>query len=148
VARHRGSRGFVSNHEDDWFLMGAPSPFYSGFMVSWLDKGSPEAVPVIPAGLACALLWGVIGLGLIAATAGRCSRLVAEQRGMVAQTEAALQAEDDALRAAMISHAQALQAAANAATAAPIIAADPPPETVVPKTEAEPPTGEGPEPAV
>ncbi|GEM_PF-434185 len=140
--------GFVSNHEDDWFLMGAPSPFYSGFMVSWLDKGSPEAVPVIPAGLACALLWGVIGLGLIAATAGRCSRLVAEQRGMVAQTEAALQAEDDALRAAMISHAQALQAAANAATAAPIIAADPPPETVVPKTEAEPPTGEGPEPAV
>ncbi len=140
--------GVVSSHDDEWLLVAAPSPFYSGLMVSWLDRVAPEAIPVIPAGLACALLWGVIGLGLIAATAGRCSRIVGEQRTLVAQTDAALKAEDDAL-AASIAMAQAqADAAANASSAANVA---PPPATEVPKTDATPPQtpvggDQGPEP--
>jgi hypothetical protein len=111
--------GVVSSHDDAWLLVAAPSPFYGYLMVSWLDRISPEAIPVIPAGLACALLWGVVGLGLIAATAGRCSRVVAEQRNLVAQTDAALKAEDEA--------ADAARARAAAVEAAPATEANPAP---------------------
>lgn len=135
--------GVVSSHDDAWLLVAAPSPFYSYLMVSWLDRISPEAIPVVPAGLACALFWGVLGLGLLAATAGRCSRVVREHRNLVAQTDAALRAEDAAAEAARVTAIAQAAASANAAEAAKVAEAAPTTE-VMPQDSA--PKPEGPDP--
>ncbi len=86
----------TSSHDDTWLVVGAPSPFYAYVMVGRLDHASADDTPVIPVGLACALLWGFIGLLLLAFAARRCARAMREQSSQWAQTDAALQAEDAA----------------------------------------------------
>ncbi len=86
-----------SSHDEAWLVVGSPSPFYAYVMASWMAKTSADQVPIIQTGLACALLWGLIGLLLVAAAARRCSLLIREQNAQLAQTEAALRAEDEAV---------------------------------------------------
>lgn len=92
----------TSTHDDTWLVVGAPSPFYAYVMVSRLDHGPGDDTPIVPVGLAMALLWGFIGLLLLAFAARRSARTVREQSVQWAQTDAALQAEDDARAAASV----------------------------------------------
>jgi hypothetical protein len=103
LARHNG---------EDWLVIGAPSPFYAFYMMAWVEKSSHSygEVPVIEAGVACTLFWGLLGVWLLAAAGRRCDRLVAEYDAAVAQAEAALRAEEEQLAAA------AANANANATT--------------------------------
>lgn len=124
-----------SSHDDTWLIVGAPSPFFAYLMVGWVTKTSSSDVPIIQAGVACALLWGFIGLVLLLAAGRRASKAMREQAALVAQQEAALDAEEKAqaeavARAAM--EATAAEAAANAppeVTADPATVADAPPAT-------------------
>jgi ABC-type transport system involved in multi-copper enzyme maturation permease subunit len=97
--------GAVSgSHDEEWMLVAAPSPCFTFYMLSHLDKvasgyGS-TTVPVVQAGLACAAVWGVVGLGLLALASRRTLRANREQDAQFAQADAALRAEDDAIAAA------------------------------------------------
>ncbi|MDB4997423.1 MAG: hypothetical protein JWM74_4855 [Myxococcaceae bacterium] len=91
---------FADSHEKEWLVVASPSPLYAFLMISWLDKTSPEPVPIIGCGLGCAMLWGFVGFGLLASAARRCSRTVAAHDAAVAEAEAALQAEELAMQAA------------------------------------------------
>jgi ABC-type transport system involved in multi-copper enzyme maturation permease subunit len=81
--------------DDDWKIAGAPSPFFAFVMIDALDKIDPG--PVIEVGLGCAMAWGFVGLGLLAAAGRRCSQSVARYDASLAQAEAAFAAEDEAI---------------------------------------------------
>jgi len=83
-----------SHHDDDWLMVASPSPFYVFAMLKAVDRTDPT--PIIPVGLACALIWGVVGVWLLASTARRCAHTVAQHDAAVAQAEAALRAEEEA----------------------------------------------------
>ena len=119
--------GVVSNgHDDTWLVVGAPSPFYGYLMVSWIEKSLTSDVPIIQVGVAAALLWGFIGLILLIAAGRRCSKAMRDQTSLVAQQEAALDAEERARTDA---------AAAEALSAAVAADAPPPGEEEPPPTE-------------
>lgn len=84
-----------TRHDDDWLMVAAPSPFYVFAMLKEAGKSEPSAV--IPVGLACAFMWGMAGLLLLATAARRCSRIVAQHDAAVAHADAALRAEEEAL---------------------------------------------------
>ena len=91
----------AQHHGDDWLVIGAPSPFYALYMMSWLDSSYTRSdVPVIEIGAACSLLWGMFGIALLGAAAQRCHRAVRDHDAAVAAAEAALRAEDAALEPA------------------------------------------------
>jgi len=102
----------TSTHDDTWLVVAAPSPFFAYAMVGQLErKATGDDAPIVQAGLAAAMMWGLLGLIFLVLAGRRCARAVREQNAMHEQTEAALRAEDDAARAA------ALEADANAAPA-------------------------------
>ncbi len=91
----------TSSHDDTWLLVAAPSPFFAYAMVGRFDHpGTGDDTPIIQVGLACAMMWGLIGLIFLVIAGRKCARAVREQNAVFAQTEAALQAEDDARAAA------------------------------------------------
>ncbi len=114
-----------SSHDDTWLIVGAPSPFFAYLMVGWVTKTSSSDVPIIQAGVACALLWGFIGLVLLLAAGRRASKAMREQAALVAQQEAALEAEEKAQAEAVARAAMEATAAEAAANAPPEVAADP-----------------------
>jgi ABC-type transport system involved in multi-copper enzyme maturation permease subunit len=86
-----------SGHDKAWMLVASPSPFYAFYMLSWIERagrGTAEALPVVEAGVACAALWGLLGLGLLGAAARRVSKAVREEDLQWEQADAALRAED------------------------------------------------------
>lgn len=92
-----------SSHDDTWLVVAAPSPFFAYAMVGQFDHpGSTDDTPLVQAGLAAAMFWGLFGLIFLVIAGRRCARAVREQNAIHAQTEAALQAEDDAARAAAL----------------------------------------------
>jgi hypothetical protein len=84
-----------SSSDDDWLIAGAPSPFFAFSMVASLDKLDPG--PAIEVGFGCAMAWGFIGLGLLAAAARRCGQSIAKYDASLAQADAAFNAEDEAI---------------------------------------------------
>ena len=93
--------GFSASRRAIWLVIGAPSPFYALYMMSWLDSSYTRSdVPVIEIGAACSLLWGMFGIALLGAAAQRCHRAVRDHDAAVAAAEAALRAEDAALEPA------------------------------------------------
>jgi ABC-type transport system involved in multi-copper enzyme maturation permease subunit len=91
----------TSSHDDTWLLVAAPSPFFAFTMVGrYNHPGTGDDMPLVQAGLACAMLWGLFGLLFLVLAGRRCARAVREQHAAFAQTEAALRAEDDARAAA------------------------------------------------
>jgi ABC-type transport system involved in multi-copper enzyme maturation permease subunit len=116
----------AQSHDQDWLVIAAPSPFYVFAMIKALDPSygagtvTSTSNVIIPAGLACAAAWGVLGLGLVAAAARRCSQQVASFDAAQAQADAALEAEDEAAqRAAAEAAAAAAQATADAPATIP-----------------------------
>ncbi len=89
-----------ARHDDDWLIVAAPSPFYVFAMIKAVGKSDPSGV--IPVGLACAAVWGVAGLSLLAAASRRCALSVAQEDAAFAQVDAALRAEDDAVARAVL----------------------------------------------
>jgi ABC-type transport system involved in multi-copper enzyme maturation permease subunit len=83
------------HHGDDWLVIGAPSPFYAIYMMVFIDSSSHAAsdMPVVEVGAACALVWGMLGLGLSGAAGHRCHRMVRERDAAIAAAEAALSSE-------------------------------------------------------
>ncbi|MEO7110731.1 MAG: ABC transporter permease [Polyangiaceae bacterium] len=98
VARSSGST------DDDWLVAAAPSPFFAFAMYGALDKIDPGNV--VPIGLGCAMAWGFIGLGLLAAAARRCGQSIARYDASLAQAEAAFAAEDQEIARAKNAAAQ------------------------------------------
>jgi hypothetical protein len=91
----------AQHHGDDWLVIGAPSPFYALYMMSWLDSSYSRAdTPVVEIGAACSLLWGMFGIALLGAAAQRCHRAIRDHDAAVAAAEAALRAEDAELQPA------------------------------------------------
>lgn len=88
----------------DWVVVAAPSPFYVFAMLRYVDRTSSPST-IIPAGLGCAALWGLLGMALLSASWRRSRRLVAAYDASVAQADAALRAEDDVVRAPTPTHA-------------------------------------------
>lgn len=84
-------------HGEEWLVVAAPSPFYAYMMVSYVDRATADAIPVVVAGLGSAVVWGALGFLFLFLASRRCARTVAEQDAAVAQTEAALAAEDEQL---------------------------------------------------
>jgi ABC-type transport system involved in multi-copper enzyme maturation permease subunit len=85
----------AEKHGEDWLVIGAPSPIYAAYMIAWLEE-SPHVssgVPVVEAGVACALLWGAIGLLLLGAAAHKCRKSMRNSEAAVAGAESALRAE-------------------------------------------------------
>jgi hypothetical protein len=81
--------------------IGAPSPFYLIVMLVTLDgTTSPPDAWLVTVGAVSGILWGVVGLLLLAAASRRCARLVAQHDAAVAQAEQALRDEDAAMEAA------------------------------------------------
>jgi hypothetical protein len=92
------------SNEDLSMLVAAPSPGFAFYMVSWIEKvhngTASESVPMVQIGLAAAAFWGVVGITLLGVAARRTSKTVREQDTQYAQADAALRAEDDAVKAA------------------------------------------------
>jgi ABC-type transport system involved in multi-copper enzyme maturation permease subunit len=90
----------AQHHGDDWLVIGAPSPFFALYMMSWIDSshGSSD-MPVVEVGAAVSLLWGLFGLALLGAATHRSHRAVRDREAAVAEAEAALRAEDAAANA-------------------------------------------------
>jgi hypothetical protein len=92
------------SNEDLSMLVAAPSPCFAIYMLRWIERvhdgAASDSVPVVQAGLACAAMWGLVGIGLLGMAARRTSRTVREQDSQYRQADAALRAEDDAIRAA------------------------------------------------
>ncbi|CAN5678274.1 hypothetical protein BH09MYX1_BH09MYX1_52860 [soil metagenome] len=118
--------GVVSSaHDETWLIVGAPSPFFAYLMVSWVTKSSAASdVPIIQAGVACALLWGFVGLILLLAAGRRASKAMREQAALVAQQESALEAEEKAQHEAVARAAMDLTAAEAASADAPAYVGD------------------------
>jgi hypothetical protein len=91
----------TSTHDDTWLIVAAPSPFFAYVMVNHYDHPRADETPIVAAGLACAMMWGLLGLVFLVIAGRRCARTVREQTAIFAQTESALRAEDDA-RAASV----------------------------------------------
>ena len=89
--------GAMARHGEEWLVVAAPSPFYAYLMAAHVKGASSESVPILVAGLGCALAWGFLGFLLMALAARRCARTVAEHDAAVATAEAALAAEDERL---------------------------------------------------
>jgi hypothetical protein len=90
----------TSSHDDSWLVVAAPSPFFAYTMVGHYNHPGTDETPIIQAGLVCAMLWGLFGLVFLVLAGRRCARAVREQNAIFAQTESALQAEDEARAAA------------------------------------------------
>ena len=86
----------TSTHDDSWLVVAAPSPFFAYTMVGHFNHPGTDDTPIIQAGLACAMLWGLFGLFFLVLAGRRCARQVREHNAAFAQTEAAMQAEDEA----------------------------------------------------
>jgi hypothetical protein len=86
----------TQRHGDDWLVIGAPSPFFALYVTGWLESSSRSStgMPVVEIGAACSLLWGLIGMTLIAAAAHRCRRVMGEHDAAVAAAEAAMLASE------------------------------------------------------
>jgi ABC-2 family transporter protein len=98
----------AQHHGDDWLVIGAPSPFFALYMVSWLDSSySRSDVPIVEIGAACSLLWGMFGIALLGAAAHRAHRAVRERDAAVVAAEAALRAEDEAAAAPPVASTEA-----------------------------------------
>jgi hypothetical protein len=82
----------TQRHGDDWLVIGAPSPFFALYVTGWLESSSRggTGMPVVEISAACSLMWGLLGMALIAAAAHRCRRVVGELDAAVAAAEAAL----------------------------------------------------------
>lgn len=79
-------------------VIAAPSPLFAFLMMA--EANDVDAGPLLVAGVAAAAVWGVLGLGLLAAARSRCAALSAAQDAAHAQTDALLAQEDEAARAA------------------------------------------------
>ena len=110
--------GVIAKSDDkDWLAIAAPSPFYVFAMLSSLRSFSSSSL-IIPAGFGCAIGWGALGLGLLAAAGRRAHRTVTAHDAAVAAAGAALDAEEVQRRAWEASIAlQAVPAGAPAAAA-------------------------------
>ena len=87
--------GVVAHHGDDWLVIGAPSPFFAVYAMTWLESSHGGSdMPVVEVGALCSLLWGMSGLALLGAATHRCRRSVREREAAVAEAEAALRAEE------------------------------------------------------
>lgn len=73
--------GAVAQHGgDEWMVVGAPSPFYALYMVSWIDGShTASAPPVLEAGVLCAVGWGTLGIVLLSAAAIRGRKAMRER---------------------------------------------------------------------
>jgi ABC-type transport system involved in multi-copper enzyme maturation permease subunit len=81
--------GAMARHGDDWIIIGAPSPFYAFYMVSWLDSSHTGPVqPVIEAGAICAAGWGTAGIALLVAATLRCRRALQQRDAAFAAARA------------------------------------------------------------
>lgn len=85
-------------HGDDWLVIGAPSPFFAGVMVSWMESTSHagSTMPMVEIGAACSLGWGLLGVALTGMASHRCRVQVREHEAAVHAAEAALRAEEEA----------------------------------------------------
>ncbi|HEY1954736.1 MAG TPA: ABC transporter permease [Polyangiaceae bacterium] len=93
----------TSTHDDSWLVVAAPSPFFAYAMVGQFDHASSGAdAPIVQAGLAAAMMWGLLGLVFLVIAGRRCARTVRDQNQAYLQTDAALRAEDDARAAAAL----------------------------------------------
>lgn len=85
----------AEHHGDDWLVIGAPSPFYALYMISWIDSSySRPDIPVVEIGAGCALLWGFFGISLLGAAAHRAHGTVRDHDLACVSAEAALRAEE------------------------------------------------------
>lgn len=130
------------SHDEEWLLVAAPSPCFAFYMLKHIDEvasgfGSPN-IPVVQAGLACAAVWGVLGLGLMGFAGRRTRRVVREQDEQFAQADAALRAEDEALAA---ERAASVHSSRPASVAPPAHASVPPGSAPPPTTPNEPAAG-------
>jgi hypothetical protein len=78
-------------------LIASPSPLFAVAAVDELRRStSPESI-VLAASI-CALAWALLGLGLLGGASLRCARIIREHRKALAESDAFLQAEDEAAR--------------------------------------------------
>ncbi len=107
----------TSTHDDSWLVVAAPSPFFAYAMVGQFDHATAATdTPIVQAGLAAAMMWGLFGLIFLVIAGRRCARAVREQHQIYAQTDAALRAEDDARAAAALAADAPASSSAGAAT--------------------------------
>jgi ABC-type transport system involved in multi-copper enzyme maturation permease subunit len=93
----------TSTHDDSWLVVAAPSPFFAYAMVGQFDHpGAGDDTPIVQAGLAAAMMWGLLGLIFLVLAGRRSARTIREQNQMHAQTDEALRAEDEARAAAAL----------------------------------------------
>lgn len=59
------SRG--SGSDDEWLIIGSPSPFYIGVMFESIGRNRPNSTMIIGAGVAMAALYFVVGIAFMAA---------------------------------------------------------------------------------
>ncbi|HEX7663307.1 MAG TPA: ABC transporter permease, partial [Polyangiaceae bacterium] len=90
--------------DDEWALVASPSPFFAFAMVSALDKIDGGAT--VEFGFGCAMAWGFVGFGLLAAAARRCSKAITRYEASIAQAEAAFRDEDEAMARAAAAPAE------------------------------------------
>jgi len=110
---------FSHSFDKEWLLIGAPSPVFAFVMVGWLDRSDPGSLPIIGAGLACAMAWGFFGFVFLALGARACTKAVRAHQLAIAHAEAALDAEDRAAEAQAGSPDAPPLGAPEAATASP-----------------------------
>ncbi len=89
--------GVLTNGNDAIFVLAAPSPTYVPLVLyDWIGSGRSGLDLVLLAGGACALGWGVLGLGLLGAAGLRTRRVVGEHHRALARVETTLAREDAA----------------------------------------------------
>ena len=84
----------AQHHGDDWLVIGAPSPFFAVYMMTWIESSHSTDMPVVETGAVLSLLWAMFGLALLGGATQRCHRTVRQHEAAVAEAEAALRAED------------------------------------------------------
>jgi hypothetical protein len=82
------------SHDAEWIAVAAPSPFYVFAMMDAVKDTTDMPASIAPAGVACALGWGLLGLVLLGVAGVRSRRTVAQHAVLVAQAEAALREEE------------------------------------------------------
>ena len=121
AARSGGSKAF--------WAIGAPSPLYLGYMLTLFDGTlSPPEKDQIAIGVACGLLWGLVGLVLLSVAARKAHRIVVAHDTAIAANEAALRAEEEALARAAAESPQAAPFPTDAAPGAAAQGAPLPPD--------------------
>lgn len=88
--------GALTHGRADEALLAAPSPFFAVVAVSSVSKTSPEIAPLLACGFAAAA-WALLGLGLLGVASLRCARIIRQHEKDLAESEAFLRAEDEAL---------------------------------------------------